>query len=357
MSARAAAELGDGRITGSANRKPSPGFARKASLRRNRQGSQRAGRDSRAVGQDNLAARAQTGARLRRRRADLRGARRLYPQGRRGLRRHAQPRRGAAPAPGGLLPARAQRRGRCARDPRVSAGTAALGPLAGQIDLPAPADDLQGRNLDREIPARVLRSRHQPAQTAGTQGCRRGYRDARIHDQPRDRQQVRAYSAGNLRAEVFLHLGGEGRQRRGRERRDRQGTDPRNGDGGDSAKSAVGSGDRGDAAGQADQYRAAHGGQVSTGDGNPSVGKSQTDRMTDPGAERNHETTKKRNHEKTKRRKDEKSKMSKIDKQGKRGRATARKVRRAARIADAPATQVTVTFRHVEPTDALRLYA
>jgi putative sigma-54 modulation protein len=32
-------------------------------------------------------------------------------------------------------------------------------------------------------------------------------------------------------------------------------------------------------------------------------------------------------------------------------------VRRAARIADAPATQVTVTFRHVEPTDALRLYA
>ena len=49
--------------------------------------------------------------------------------------------------------------------------------------------------------------------------------------------------------------------------------------------------------------------------------------------------------------------MSKIDKQGKRGRATSRKVRRAARIADAPATQVPVTFRHVEPTDALRLYA
>ena len=49
--------------------------------------------------------------------------------------------------------------------------------------------------------------------------------------------------------------------------------------------------------------------------------------------------------------------MSKIDKQGKRGRAISRKVRRAARIAGAPATQVTVTFRHVEPTDALRLYA
>ena len=43
--------------------------------------------------------------------------------------------------------------------------------------------------------------------------------------------------------------------------------------------------------------------------------------------------------------------MSKIDK-GKRGRATVRKVRRAQRIANAPATEVTVTFRHVEPTDA-----
>jgi len=49
--------------------------------------------------------------------------------------------------------------------------------------------------------------------------------------------------------------------------------------------------------------------------------------------------------------------MSKLDRQGKRGRAATRKVRRAARIADAPATEVTVTFRHVEPTDALRLYA
>ncbi len=49
--------------------------------------------------------------------------------------------------------------------------------------------------------------------------------------------------------------------------------------------------------------------------------------------------------------------MSKMDGKGKRGRATIRKVRRAARIANAPVTEVTVTFRHVEPTDALRLYA
>jgi putative sigma-54 modulation protein len=49
--------------------------------------------------------------------------------------------------------------------------------------------------------------------------------------------------------------------------------------------------------------------------------------------------------------------MSKEQKQGKRGRATIRKVRRAARLANAPVTEVTVTFRHVEPTDALREYA
>ena len=49
--------------------------------------------------------------------------------------------------------------------------------------------------------------------------------------------------------------------------------------------------------------------------------------------------------------------MSKMDGKGKRGRATVRKVRRAARIANAPATEVTVTFRHVEPTDAIRMYA
>ena len=49
--------------------------------------------------------------------------------------------------------------------------------------------------------------------------------------------------------------------------------------------------------------------------------------------------------------------MSKLDRQGKRGRAATRKVRRAARLAGAPAAQVTVTFRHVEPSDAIRLYA
>jgi ribosomal subunit interface protein len=49
--------------------------------------------------------------------------------------------------------------------------------------------------------------------------------------------------------------------------------------------------------------------------------------------------------------------VSKIDKQGKRTRAGNRKVRRIARIADETLTRVTVTFRHVEPTDAIRLYA
>lgn len=50
-------------------------------------------------------------------------------------------------------------------------------------------------------------------------------------------------------------------------------------------------------------------------------------------------------------------KMSNHDRRGKRGRATVRKVRRAERIANAPATEVAVTFRHVEPTDAIRQYA
>jgi ribosomal subunit interface protein len=49
--------------------------------------------------------------------------------------------------------------------------------------------------------------------------------------------------------------------------------------------------------------------------------------------------------------------MNKNHGKGKRGRASIRKVRRAERIANAPTTEVTVTFRHVEPTDAIRLYA
>ena len=48
---------------------------------------------------------------------------------------------------------------------------------------------------------------------------------------------------------------------------------------------------------------------------------------------------------------------NKIDKQGKRARAENRKVRRVARVADGNQTNLTVTFRHVEPTDAIRLYA
>jgi len=43
--------------------------------------------------------------------------------------------------------------------------------------------------------------------------------------------------------------------------------------------------------------------------------------------------------------------------EGKRTRTLARKGRRALRKADIPPTGVTVTFRHVEPTDALRSYA
>lgn len=48
--------------------------------------------------------------------------------------------------------------------------------------------------------------------------------------------------------------------------------------------------------------------------------------------------------------------MSNMDRKGKRGRAATRKVRRAARIAGVALTNVTVTFRHLEPTEAIRLY-
>ncbi|HYL59423.1 MAG TPA: ribosome-associated translation inhibitor RaiA [Candidatus Acidoferrales bacterium] len=48
--------------------------------------------------------------------------------------------------------------------------------------------------------------------------------------------------------------------------------------------------------------------------------------------------------------------MSKNDRKGKRGRAEARKLRRDSRVGGAAATTVTVTFRHLEPTDAIRLY-
>jgi putative sigma-54 modulation protein len=52
-----------------------------------------------------------------------------------------------------------------------------------------------------------------------------------------------------------------------------------------------------------------------------------------------------------------KKQMNKNHGKGKRGRASIRKERRAERIANAPMTEVTVTFRHVEPTDAIKVYA
>lgn len=42
---------------------------------------------------------------------------------------------------------------------------------------------------------------------------------------------------------------------------------------------------------------------------------------------------------------------------GKRGRTTERKARRRAQLKARPRAEVNVTFRHVEPTDAIRLYA
>jgi len=43
--------------------------------------------------------------------------------------------------------------------------------------------------------------------------------------------------------------------------------------------------------------------------------------------------------------------------EGKKSRATARKVRRTALKRSTPTAKVTVTFRHVDPSDAIRAYA
>jgi len=49
--------------------------------------------------------------------------------------------------------------------------------------------------------------------------------------------------------------------------------------------------------------------------------------------------------------------MAKKPGAGKRSRTTVRTERKRARAAEAPPTTVTVTFRHVDPTDAIRQYA
>lgn len=49
--------------------------------------------------------------------------------------------------------------------------------------------------------------------------------------------------------------------------------------------------------------------------------------------------------------------MNKTDATGKRARAVARKSRRVARLGREHATNVAVTFRHLESTDAIRVYA
>jgi putative sigma-54 modulation protein len=49
--------------------------------------------------------------------------------------------------------------------------------------------------------------------------------------------------------------------------------------------------------------------------------------------------------------------MKKAPSRGKRARIAARKARRVERLAEAPPATVSVTFRHVEPTNAIRQYA
>ena len=101
----AARQPRDGGFARRADREIASGVARKASLRRNRQGHRSLGAIGIPGGQGHLAARAQTGARLRRPGSGLHRSRRGNSQDGRRIRGGAQRRSGAAAAPVGLLPA------------------------------------------------------------------------------------------------------------------------------------------------------------------------------------------------------------------------------------------------------------
>ena len=61
-----------------------------------------------------------------------------------------------------------------------------LGPLADQVDSSAPADDLPGDQIHREIPTGVPGPGSGLSKTHGPQGCGHGCGDARVHHQPGD---------------------------------------------------------------------------------------------------------------------------------------------------------------------------
>ena len=78
--------------------------------------------------------------------------------------------------------------------------------VADPLDPAAPAHDHQGRRVDPEVPARVLRQGHRAPEAADPPRRRRGHRHARVDRLARDDQQVRPHAAGHLRAEVLLQL-------------------------------------------------------------------------------------------------------------------------------------------------------
>ena len=119
------------------------------------------------------------------------------------------------PAPAGelalpLAPPRLGRRGQAVRG-----AEAPLRPLAHQERGAAAAHHPQGRHQPREVPARVPRQGPRAPAPARPPRRGRGHRHARVHDQPRDHQQVRADAAGPLRAQVLLPQRHRLEQRRG----------------------------------------------------------------------------------------------------------------------------------------------
>ena len=80
----------------------------------------------------------------------------------------------------------------------------ALGPVADPLDPAAAAHNHEGHQEHPEVSKGVLREGPAVSTPSHPQGRGGGHRDARVHRESRDDQQVRAHAAGDLRAQVLL---------------------------------------------------------------------------------------------------------------------------------------------------------
>jgi hypothetical protein len=143
--------------------------------------------------------RSEARAEIQHRTGDLRRAGRLRAEGRRRIRDHPQRGRNAQAADQRQLPADAALDGLQAgeRDRQLHQGQDPLRGVADQVARPAPADDLQGRRVDREAPAGVPGEGHRLPAAAGPARRRRRHPDARVDRLPRGFEQVHAHTRGD----------------------------------------------------------------------------------------------------------------------------------------------------------------